>query len=1099
MRDKFIEAIYPLSPLQRGILFHVLLKPTSGVYFEQASYTLEGELDASALARAWQRAVDRHPVLRTAFVWEGRDRPLQVVYRQARLPFAELDWRDRKSAAQRRDLAAFRREDQGRGFNLLRPPLLRLALLRLADEVSELVLSYHHLLLDGWSAGLLFAEVSAFYDAFRSGRDPQPDTPRPYRDYIAWLERQDKAEAEAYWRRTLGSLTAPTLLGIDRGAAGDAMPRYEDRYGTLDAAATNALRELARRLRVTLNAVVQAAWALLLSRYSGASDVVFGVTLSGRPSELPGVEAMIGLFINTLPLRVEVPGEMELADWLADVHRRGTELRQVESSSLVDVHGWSGVPRRQALFESLLVFENYPRQAAETRDGGAVLRGRRTQSFEYNNYPLTLTAAPGDELTLRLAYDARRFTDDAVERLLEHLSRLLTELPADPRRQLAAIPLLSASERQEVLAVWPGEAAPEMLAANSLAAAFEAHARSDPESEAAVDAERRLTYGQLNAAANRLSRHLQALGVLPGDRVAIGLERGVDTVVALLAVLKAGAAYVPIDPRYPAARRRYLLSDSGVDVLISRRPPPADNVAVGLQLVDPDADAATIAAYRDDYLPATIGRDHTAYVIYTSGTTGQPKGVVVSHGNVLDLMAAGRRRLGFAASDVWTLFHSFSFDFSVWELWGALAFGGRVVVVDYPVSRSPEAFWQLLMAEGVTVLGQTPSASAALLRHLAQAAQATTSPPPIRLVVLGAEALEFESAAGWFELPSPPLLANMYGITETTVISMFREVVREEVAEAPERFGSRIGRGLPGMPVFVLNERGEALPAGVAGEMYVGGSGVSRGYLDRPGLTATRFVPDAFRNEPGSRLYRSGDCGRWLAGGDMEYLGRTDSQIKIRGFRIEPGEVESALRGHPAVSQAVVVARRSSGEARLVAYVVPPDGSMAATGELRGWLKSRVPEHLVPSSWVELTSLPLTVNGKVDRGALPDPGRQRPDLAASFVAPRTPVEEVLAGLWAEVLGVERIGAEDDFFDLGGHSLLATQIVARVRKVFKVELPLQSLFEATTVAALARALEDYEAVPGRTLEIARTLRSLESLSPAEMKKLLADKRLEHSRR
>ena len=571
MSKRTIEAVYPLSPMQQGMLFHSLYAPESGVYVEQLSCTLRGDLDIPAFQRAWQRVVDRHAVLRTSFVWRQLDKTLQVVHRRVTVPLEQQDWRGLSPAQQRARLDAFLQQERRRGFDLSRPPLVRLALMRTAEDAHTFVWSHHHILLDGWSLPLILGEVFALYEAFRQGRDLYLKPPRPYRDYIAWLQRQDLAKAEAFWRETLAGLTAPTPLVVDR--ATEAGEERDEAYGVLEshlpAATTATLQALARQHRLTLSTLVQGAWALLLHRYSGEDDVVFGATVSGRPPDLPGVETMVGLFINTLPVRAQIRPETPLVEWLRRLQAQLAAMRQYEYSPLVQVQEWSDVPRGLPLFESILVFENYPVDASLRKQTGS-LTVEEVRSIEQTNYPITVVSGAGERLPLKIAYDRRRFDADAIRRMLGHLETLLEGIAAAPDRPIATLPLLTADERQQVLVTWNATATdyPQDATVHQL---FEAQAARTPDAVALVAGDRVLTYRELNRRANQLAHHLQKLGVGPETLVGVHLERSPEMVIALLAVLKAGGAYLPLDPTYPPERLGFMLEDAGVTLLLTDR------------------------------------------------------------------------------------------------------------------------------------------------------------------------------------------------------------------------------------------------------------------------------------------------------------------------------------------------------------------------------------------------------------------------------------------------------------------------------------------------------------------------------------------------
>jgi hypothetical protein len=571
MKMENLESLYKLSPVQQGMLFHSLYAPRSGVYVVQLSCVLHGDLNISAFERAWQRVVDRHPILRTAFHWEELEKPLQVVHRRVSLPLEQQDWRGLSAVEQQQRLAEYQKADRTRGFDLTQAPLLRLALFQVAEDSYHFVWSYHHLLLDGWSLPLILKEVLAFYEAFSRGRDLRLERSRPYRDYIAWLQQQDMSQAETFWRQRLQGFTAPTMLGVEQVNGNVVGLEEEDREQQirLSAATTAALQELARQQQVTLNTIVQGAWALLLSRYSGQHDVVFGTVVSGRPAELVGVEKMVGPFINTLPVRVQVKPEARLIEWLKQLQAQQAEVRRYEYSPLVQVQVWSDMPRGVSLFESLLAFENYPVETALREEGNGNLHIRSVRPMEKTNYPLTIAAMPGRQLTLRVLYDGRRYEADTVQRLLGHLERVFEGMVADPEQRVWQVPLLTESERQQVLVAW-NDTQTEYPRDQCVHQLFEAQAAKQPEAVAVVFGEAHLSYGELNRRANQLAHHLQALGVGPGVLVGVYLERSVEMMVGLLGILKAGGAYVPLDPTYPAERLAFMVADAQVPVLLTQ-------------------------------------------------------------------------------------------------------------------------------------------------------------------------------------------------------------------------------------------------------------------------------------------------------------------------------------------------------------------------------------------------------------------------------------------------------------------------------------------------------------------------------------------------
>jgi amino acid adenylation domain-containing protein/non-ribosomal peptide synthase protein (TIGR01720 family) len=1056
--DRSVEDLYPLTAIQEGMLFTELHSPAAGIYFEHMAGTLRGPLDAAAFRRAWQRVLDRHPALRTALLWRDVDRPLQAVRRGVELPWSEEDWCGETDPDGR--LRRWLDDDRARGLDLSRAPLMRAALLRSGEREHRFVWSFHHVLFDGWCNGLILREVFAAYEAFREGREPELPPVRPFRDFIAWLGRRDPAASEAFWRAYLAGFDAPAPLPFDRPAdPGPSAGHRDEEILTLPASTTAALGELARSRSLTLNTVLQGAWALLLSRWGGGLDVVFGAVVSGRPAELPGVESMIGLFINTLPVRVRIEPAVPLVGWLRALQEGQLDLRQHEHDPLPQVQRWSELPPGEPLFHSLLVYENYPLDREALAAASRTLTIEGFELAETTEYPLTAVIVPGRELRVRASY-GRGLETATVRRMLRSLETLLEAAAAGADLPLAALPAVSRAELHQIL-LEPNEGASFPVSGRSLDRLFEAAAARSPEAAAVTFEGRHLTYGELNARANRLARRLRRLGVGPEVLVGLAVERSPEMVVGILGILKAGGAYVPLDPSYPEERLLFTLEDARIPVLLTQERLRSRLPAGEAHVLCLDAEGV-LGGESPENLPGELPADRLAYAIYTSGTTGRPKGTLILHANVTWLFAATEGWFDFGPGDVWTLFHSFAFDISVWELWGALLYGGRVVVVPYWVSRSPGDFLRLLWEEGVTVLNQTPSA----FRQLAAADREVGGAGDLRLrfVILAGEALDLGSLGPWFERHGDrsPRLINMYGITETTVYDTYRPVGREDLRHADR---SPIGVPIPALRVYVLGPDGSPVPAGAPGEIHLSGAGLGRGYLGRPDLTAGKFVPDPYGGlfgEPGARAYRTGDLARFLPGGELQFLGRMDQQVKVRGFRVELGEVEAVLAAHPGVREAAVLPREdASGGQRLIAFAVPrrPGDPL---DDLRPFLAGRLPDYMVPSEIRLLEALPLGPTGKLDRRALKALA-PAPAAAAVFVPPRNPVEEGLAAIWSELLGVERVGVGDDFFALGGHSLLATQLATRVRRQLGVDLPLPRIFELRTLEELARE------VLARTLE------------------------------
>ncbi|HEX6042688.1 non-ribosomal peptide synthase/polyketide synthase, partial [Longimicrobium sp.] len=1044
---------FPLSFAQQRLWFIDQLQPGSTAYNIPVAYRVRGALDPALLERSLDAIVRRHESLRTVFQSEA-GAPVQVVLDEMPLTVPVTDLGHLPAERREADLRALAADEAARPFDLAAGPLVRASVVRLDDTDWAILFTMHHVVSDGWSMQVLVNEVRELYGALGEGREPAlAPLPLQYPDYAVWQRdwlSGGVIDAQlAWWREQLAGAPPVLELPTDRPHAPAAGARGGHASVAFPEETTRALRAIAHAEGATLYMALLAAWQTLLGRYARTDDVSVGTPVAGRTrAELDG---LIGFFVNTLVLRTDLSGTPGYRALLRRVRETalGAFARQdVPFERLVEALAPERSLLHSPLFQVLFHFQSAPAAEAPMGDLVATPMGPVGSAAQFD---LSLgVAETGDALEAWLTYRTDLFDAETAERMLAHFARLVHAAAVHPDAALALVPLVDDGERAALLgpepAVFPADEALHDL--------FAAQARRTPDAVALTSGDASLTYSELDGRANQLAHALQARGVGPEVRVGLYVERSMETVVGLLGILKAGGAYVPMDVAYPADRIAFMLADSGVALVLTQsaladRLPPD-----GIQVIRLDADGPEVAAERTSAPASGANGSTLAYVIYTSGSTGTPKGVLVEHRNVVRLFRATEAWFGFDASDVWTLFHSHAFDFSVWEIWGALLHGGRLVVVPFDVSRDALAFHDLLARERVTVLNQTPSAFQQLVH--ADATVADSERLALRHVVFGGEALEPAALRPWFDRHGDraPRLVNMYGITETTVHVTVRPLTRADA----ESTRSPVGVPIPDLRVVLLDEHGQLVPRGVAGEICVGGAGVARGYLNRPELTAERFIRDPFGTDAGARLYRSGDLGRLGSGGELEYLGRKDQQVKIRGFRIELGEIEAALLDHPAVAEAAVVVREDApGDRRIVAYVVARDGhaSPSAAG-LREALKGRLAEYMVPSAFVSMGALPLTANGKLDRAALPVP--QTSADAEAYVAPATTTEDVLAGFYADVLRAETVGVEDDFFALGGHSLLATQLVSRVREAFGVEVPLRVLFEAPTVAGLAARVD-----------------------------------------
>lgn len=1046
IKNKNIESIYPLSPMQHGMLFHTLYEPESGVYLEQFCLTLSGNLDITVLQQACVRVVKRHPVLRTLVVWEKQEKPLQVVCKQVELPWQNYDWRSLSATEQQERLEAFLQADRVQGFVLDKAPLMRFTLIQVADDTYEFVWSFHHLLIDGWSWPILCKEVFAFYNALLKGKYLYLNTPRPYRYYINWLQQQDLRAAETFWRQQLHGFTTPTRLLLDRGEAHNLQqPKsYHEQHCCLSATITAALQSQAQQYHLTLSTFVQAAWAILLSRYTDESEVVFGATVSGRPPTLSGVESMVGLFINTLPVTVKVPTATPLWQWLRELQAQQVERSQYSWCPLVEIQAISEIPLELPLFESIVVFENYPQDTSLSNPGGSIQITKRPV-IEQTNYPLTVIAVLGQELFIRILYDGSRFDGETINRMIGHLVTLLEGMIANVEQTVAEISMLTATEQRQIL-VWNDTQT--HYPHKCIAQLFEEQVERTPDAVAVFFQSQQLTYQQLNSQANKLAHHLQKLGVKPEVRVGICVERSLSMVVGLLAILKAGGAYVPLDPRSPQERLTYMLSDSQVSVLLT----DSSITLSGQALTVVCLDTSDFCQNSQENPVSGLIPENLAYVMYTSGSTGKPKGVAMNHRSLANLLYWQMDESALSCAKT-LQFASISFDVSFQEIFSTWCYGGTLVLIVEKLQKDGFALLQLIAQEKVERLF-LPFVALQQLAHAASIAQ--SYPASLRQIMTAGEQLQVTPVlVNFFRQLPGCTLQNQYGPTESHVVTSFtlQDTVSSWSPLPP------IGRAIANTQIYILDRHLQPLPIGIAGELYIGGVAIARSYINSPELTAEKFIPNLFAND-GSRLYKTGDRARYLADGNIEFLSRIDNQVKVRGFRIELGEIETVLVAHPQVKEAVVIARVDQpGSKRLVAYIVPKQH--LDTSELLCYLKQKLPEYMLPSAFVKLLdALPLTPSGKIERRALPAPlSRETRNISTDLIPPRTATEEVLTAIWSDVLGLEKVGIHDNFFALGGHSLSAMQVIARLRETFKVELPISCLFDYPTVVELDRQISE----------------------------------------
>lgn len=1069
-----LQQLYIATPMQQGMLFHGLFDGTGESYTSQNYCDINVAINTQFFKQAWLQILERHDILRTCFVGLETRQVHQLVLSEVELPFRVVDWSSVPEHEQASRCAALHREDKGQGFSFGKAPLMRVTLAKLSERKFHLLWSHHHVLTDGWCTPVILREVMQCYQALQAGHQVHLAPAVPFHHYINWLVKQNKDVATQFWEDELEDISGATPLFPHRAYA----PLVDDHGDIaqhkllLSETVTNQLQQLAAGCNTTINVVFQVAWAYLLYRYSGESTVIFGATVSGRPADLNDVQEMIGLFINTLPVKVAFKESITLMEQLKTQHHNNLRRDEFAYLALSEIqrifHENHSGENNGSLFDTIIVFENLPLDQA-LDEGLSQMPITGIGASEQTNYGLTLTVYCQRQLAVNFSYAQSRLSEDDIDYIGLHLEQILRAMAnAEAEQIVQQLPMLSRQERLQQVEDWQrnyqafpaGECIHEWverqakLYGSAIAVSF-----ADDRGQ-----RHQITYEQLNRRANQLAHCLRRMGVKPNTLVGVCVERSVEMVVSLLGVLKSGGAYLPLDPDYPQARLHYMVKDSGVTQIIGGRRAEKTFASLDVELMTIDQQRQ-LAVFPEHNIPAAeIGLTPTdlAYVIYTSGSTGNPKGVMVEHCNVMRLFASTEAQFGFGHDDVWSLFHSYAFDFSVWEIWGALMYGGRLVVVSFEASRTPELFCRLVVDEGITVLNQTPSAFYSLSDTMVK----NHARHQLRYVVFGGEALDAGRLSEWYRFYSTQTqLVNMYGITETTVHATLLKIDPKQLIKPNQS----IGRPLKDLVMLVVNSDGQPQPVGVPGELLIAGGGVARGYLHRDELTAQRFVsrdyPVISPYQPmdvateNMRFYRTGDLVSWLPTGELSYHGRIDQQVKIRGFRIELGEIEVLLKGIEWLQDAVVCVRDDQSQTqRIVGYVIFKRGMTIADEWvmlLRDYLKTRLPNYMIPAAFVALQKLPITVNGKLDVKSLPEPDFQQ-QSRMNYVAPRNTIETQLCELWQKVLGMDRVGVEDNYFAIGGDSILSIQIIAQAKKM-GLNLSVKQLFEAQTISVLSKQL------------------------------------------
>jgi amino acid adenylation domain-containing protein/non-ribosomal peptide synthase protein (TIGR01720 family) len=1020
INGKELEAVYPLSPLQNGMLFHSLYQHEVNEYVVQIGFILEGELDLSTYQKAWQAVIDRNAVLRTTFLWEGLSTPHQLVHRHGHLHCSDVDWRHLAKSDQADLLEAYLQQDRAQGFDVKSDALSRVHFIRLTDDSYQVIWSYHHLLIDGWSMPLLLNELMATYEAMMANLPVTLPAVRPFADYMNWIARQDREEAKQYWQQQLAGYESPVQLSVMNPKMSSKRKSVEA-YLSFSKEKTADLTAFCRDQHITLHTLLQGTWSLLLQAFSGETDLVYGTTVAGRPAELRGVETMVGMMINTLPVRVRMQADVSVRNWLSNLQKSFQNMRQFEYCSLVEIQQWSDMKSNENLFDYLFVFENYP---ASEQAKEPTLSMRFTHGKEEVHYPLTLVAALGEQLHFKWMYHKDRFSTAVIEQLQSCFASLLDQLITNQSQTLRELTFHSTQE-QRLLQLWAGEDT-SVSTFVSIDKMVQQQAEKVANQLAMVEENAQISYKMVEESANKLAHYLIEQGIGCDSRVAIFMERSIFMVVAQLAVLKTGAAYVPLDPDNPIDRIQYQIQDANVATMITSK-----QCAEEYHLIKLDK---KIVVGLDDHKwrdfstnpPETlISADQVAYLIYTSGSTGLPKGVAIKHGSLSELIHWHISAYKLGTADHTSMIAGVAFDASVWEIWSALAAGSTIYIPADSIRQAAEELQEWLLAKEITqCFVPTP-----LLEQLMELDWIENS--KLHTIWTGGDRLRRYPAASF-----AAKVVNHYGPTESTVVTTAILLDQHKPYLPP------IGRPIPGRKVYVLDSLQRLVPIGVVGELWIGGSGLAKEYWNQPQTTAERFV----HHPTFGRIYQTGDMVKWLDDGTLSFVGRNDAQVKINGYRLELGEIEAVLTSYPTIIDAVVIAVDHDNRKQLVAYVV---SDQEEKSEWKTFLLQHLPVYMVPDLFVNLESLPLTANGKLDRSALP-----KPNVADEYQPPQGDVEKKLCEIWSSILEVEQMGATDNVFLLGAHSLLVTRAISQINKIFQAKLPLQVVFENPTVRSMA---------------------------------------------
>ncbi len=1040
-----IEDIYRLSPLQEGILFHALYDSESLNYFVQFNYGVKGKINLEVLRESLNQLISRHATLRTIFLYEGYDRPIQLVMKEREVDFTFKNIQQEcLSEAPADVLEDYRKKDLTQTFNLEEDALMRITILQTHEDEFEFIWSFHHILMDGWCMGIIINEFGVIYSQMLSGQTVNMPSAISYSEYIKWLEKRDKARSSVYWQNYLTGYDSLATLPKKEFQSEGQFFNQEIIKLQIEKSRTSLLQKVSGKNQVTINTIIQAAWGILLSKYNNTNDVVFGSVVSGRPAEIEGIESIVGLFVNTIPVRITFTDEDYIDDLLKNIQYLAMESEPYHYHPLAEISSKSDLGRN--LLDHIVAFENYP--IAKELEGLNNIQGKNNRGFEVTNvkifeqtnYDLTIVVTPGEELSVEFRYNSNKYSKQTINNISKHLNQILEHICSLSNKKIVDLEIVTEEEKCDLLYKFnsTGVNYPKDKTIIDL---FEAQVEKTPENIALTFSGSSLTYRELNDKSNQLAYQLRIKNVRPDSIVGLLTHRSFETIIGMLSVLKAGGAYMPIDADYPVERINYLISDSKTKLVLTTNDLK--------NKLNSDVDVIILDS-KENYSEKTSNpekinsQNDLCYIIYTSGTTGLPKGVMVEHKNVVRLLFNEKFQFDFGSDDVWTMFHSHCFDFSVWEMYGALLFGGKLIIVPKIIAQEPSEYLNLLKDNKVTILNQTPSAFYNLIQEDLESGDKKLQ---LKYVIFGGEALKPGKLKEWNKKYPSTKLINMFGITETTVHVTYKEIGLSEI----ENNISNIGKPIPTLSAYVLDKHLRIIPQGVAGELFVGGDGVARGYLGKEELTKKRFITNPYNIA--ERLYCTGDLVRILMNGELEYLGRIDHQIQLRGFRIELGEIESQLLNYPLIKDVVVIDREDNeGNVSLCAYLVAEE-KVEISG-IRAYLSKMLPDYMVPSYFVQLNTLPLTSNGKIDRKALPYPVI---DSTESYVAPRNELEKDLTEIWSDVLNVKKVGITDNFFSLGGDSIVAIRLISAINKTLNTNIKISDLFANQSIADLSKCV------------------------------------------